>query len=101
MGPSQWIIESKTTYRPSRTWTFVANFWLRGDLSTEFTSYNSAGGGIIDPTPVVDGSGAYPGFTFPNTVPLKLNNCNGNVMQALKKKMILKFSYRAYAAHGY
>lgn len=79
MGPSQWIIESKTTYRPSRTWTFVANFWLRGDLSTEFTSYNSAGGGVIDPTPVVDLSGTYPGFTFPNTVPLKLNNCKGSV----------------------
>ncbi|OUR89501.1 hypothetical protein A9Q85_01925, partial [Cycloclasticus sp. 44_32_T64] len=44
MGPSQWIIESKTTYRPSRKWTFVANFWLRGDLSTEFTSFNSVGG---------------------------------------------------------
>lgn len=79
MGPSQWLVESKTTYRPSRTWTFVANFWLRGDLSTEFTSYNSAGGGVIDPNPVVDGSGTYPGFTFPNTIPFKLNNCKGNV----------------------
>jgi hypothetical protein len=89
MGPSQWIIESKTTYRPSRTWTFVANFWLRGDLSTEFTSYNSTNGGVTDPNPAVSfqpgaspadiGALAVPNLTFPNTVPFKLNNCKGNV----------------------
>ncbi|MGB0237644.1 MAG: hypothetical protein ACPF9O_02495 [Cycloclasticus sp.] len=89
MGPSQWIIESKTTYRPNRTWTFVANFWLRGDLSTEFTSFNSTGGGVTDPTPAVAfepgaspadiGALAVPSLTFPNTVPFKLNNCKGNV----------------------
>lgn len=78
MGPSQWIIESKTTYRPSRTWTFVANFWLRGDLSTEFTSFDSVGG-VTDPTPAVDVTTApFPSFTFPNNIPFKLNNCKGN-----------------------
>jgi len=79
MGPSQWLIESKTTYRPSRAWTFVANFWLRGDLSTEFTSFNSTGGGVTDPTPTFEPNGAFPNITFPNTLPLKLNNCKGNV----------------------
>ena len=81
MGPSLWLIESKTTYRPNRTWTFVANFWLRGDLSTEFTSFNSAGGGVTSPVPVFDATPGFPGITFPsaNTVPLKLNNCKGNV----------------------
>jgi len=49
-GPANWIIESKTTYRPNRQWSFIANFWLRGDLSSQFTSYDSPNGGLPSQT---------------------------------------------------
>lgn len=49
IGPSQWLIESKTTYRPSRSWTFIANFWLRGDLQSEISSYDAPNGGLTGP----------------------------------------------------
>ena len=48
MGPANWVIESKTTYRPNRQWSFIGNFWLRGDLSTNFTNYDSPNGGLPD-----------------------------------------------------
>jgi len=47
-GPANWIVESKTTYRPNRQWSFIANFWLRGDMSSQFTSYDSPNGGLPD-----------------------------------------------------
>ncbi|MEO1897737.1 MAG: hypothetical protein ABGX36_07995 [Cycloclasticus sp.] len=76
LGPSNWVIESKTTYRPNRQWTFIANFWLRGDLSTEATSYQSTGGGLADAlTPAVAAPAPYPGFTFPANKEFKINNC--------------------------
>jgi len=46
MGPANWILESKTTYRPNRRLSFIANFWLRGDLSSQFTNYDSPNGGL-------------------------------------------------------
>jgi hypothetical protein len=48
-GPSNWLVESQTTYRPNRTWTFVANFWLRGDAQKYITSYDAPRGGLTDP----------------------------------------------------
>jgi hypothetical protein len=79
LGPSNWLIESKTTYRPNRTWTFVANFWLRGDLSTEATSFQSPNGGLADGlSPAVAAPNPYPGFTFPENQSFKLNNCKGS-----------------------
>ena len=47
-GPANWVIESKTTYRPNRQWSFIGNFWLRGDMSSQFTSYDSPNGGLPD-----------------------------------------------------
>ena len=47
-GTANWLIESKTTYRPNRTWTFVGNFWLRGDLQRYITSYDAPQGGLAD-----------------------------------------------------
>ncbi|MBV1951669.1 MAG: hypothetical protein KUG64_05695 [Cycloclasticus sp.] len=60
-GPANWIIESKTTYRPNRQWSFIANFWLRGDLSSQFTSYDSPNGGLPDQVngAIVPGVGAF------------------------------------------
>ncbi len=60
-GPANWIIESKTTYRPNRQWSFIANFWLRGDLSSQFTSYDSPNGGLPDQVNgvIVPGIGAF------------------------------------------
>ncbi|MDX2424964.1 MAG: hypothetical protein QNK15_01795 [Cycloclasticus sp.] len=77
LGPSQWLIESTTTYRPSRTWTFVANFWLRGDLSTEATSFTAPHGGLtsFSPTPTAAG-----GFAFTGNQEFKLNNCKPGMM---------------------
>jgi len=46
MGPANWVLESKTTYRPNRRLSFIANFWLRGDLSSQFTNYDSPNGGL-------------------------------------------------------
>ncbi|MGB1989075.1 MAG: hypothetical protein ACPHPA_01055 [Cycloclasticus pugetii] len=48
-GPANWLIESKTTYRPSRNWSFVANFWLRGDAQKYITSYDAPQGGLTNP----------------------------------------------------
>jgi len=48
-GPANWLIESKTTYRPNRTWSFIGNFWLRGDLQKYITSYDAPLGGLTDP----------------------------------------------------
>ncbi|HIL91243.1 MAG TPA: hypothetical protein EYG50_00600, partial [Cycloclasticus sp.] len=47
-GPANWLIESKTTYRPNRTWTFIGNFWLRGDAQKYITSYDAPQGGLAD-----------------------------------------------------
>ncbi|MBQ0724451.1 MAG: hypothetical protein KBT51_03545 [Cycloclasticus sp.] len=78
LGPSNWLIESKTTYRPNRTWTFVANFWLRGDLSTEATSFQSPNGGLADITnPDLS---ELPSVTFPNNTDFKLNNCKPGIL---------------------
>lgn len=49
-GPANWLIESKTTYRPNRTWSFIGNFWLRGDLQKYITSYDAPNGGTTEPT---------------------------------------------------
>lgn len=49
MGPANWLIESKTTYRPNRNWSFIANFWLRGDAQKYITSYDAPAGGLTDP----------------------------------------------------
>ena len=48
-GPANWLIESKTTYRPNRTWSFIGNFWLRGDAQKYITSYDAPNGGLTDP----------------------------------------------------
>lgn len=78
LGPTNWLIESKTTYRPNRTWTFVANFWLRGDLSTEATSFQSPNGGLADITnPDISN---LPSVTFPNNTEFKLNNCKPGML---------------------
>lgn len=77
MGPANWIIESKTTYSPNRQWSFVANFWLRGDLSSQFTSYDSPNGGLPDQVNgvIVPGVGAFQQNANFN---LNSNNCSGN-----------------------
>ncbi|MBL4743424.1 MAG: hypothetical protein JKX87_02110 [Cycloclasticus sp.] len=74
LGPSNWLIESKTTYRPSRTWTFIGNFWLRGDLSTHATSYQSTNSGLTSPVPTPNGTG---GIAFTDNLPFELgtNSC--------------------------
>ena len=76
-GPANWVIESKTTYRPNRQWSFIANFWLRGDLSSQFTSYDSPNGGLPDQVNgvIVPGVGA-----FQENANFNLNsgNCSGN-----------------------
>ena len=76
-GPANWIIESKTTYRPNRQWSFIANFWLRGDMSSQFTSYDSPNGGLPDQI-----NGAFvPGVgAFQQNANFNLNssNCSGN-----------------------
>jgi hypothetical protein len=69
LGPSQWLIESKTTYRPNRTWTFVANFWLRGDLSTGSTSYHAPAGGLTAPVPSPNNTG---GVSFAQNLDFEL-----------------------------
>ena len=69
LGPSQWLIESKTTYRPNRTWTFVANFWLRGDLSTGSTSYKAPAGGLTAPVPSPNNTG---GVSFAQNLDFEL-----------------------------
>ena len=48
-GPANWLIESKTTYRPNRTWTFIGNFWLRGDMQKYISSYDAPAGGLTNP----------------------------------------------------
>ncbi|MDX2424966.1 MAG: hypothetical protein QNK15_01805 [Cycloclasticus sp.] len=77
MGPANWIVESKTTYSPNRQWSFVANFWLRGDLSSQFTSYDSPNGGLPDQVNgvIVPGVGAFQQNANFN---LNSNNCSGN-----------------------
>lgn len=77
MGPANWILESKTTYSPNRQWSFVANFWLRGDLSSQFTSYDSPNGGLPDQVngAIVPGVGAFQQNANFN---LNSNNCSGN-----------------------
>ena len=76
-GPANWIIESKTTYRPNRQWSFIGNFWLRGDLSSQFTSYDSPNGGLPDQVngAIVPGIGA---FTQNANFNLNSSNCSGN-----------------------
>jgi hypothetical protein len=76
-GPANWIIESKTTYRPNRQWSFIGNFWLRGDLSSQFTSYDSPNGGLPDQVngAIVPGTGA---FTQNANFNLNSSNCSGN-----------------------
>ena len=76
-GPANWVIESKTTYRPNRQWSFIANFWLRGDLSSQFTSYDSPKGGLPDQIngAFVPGVGAFQQNANFN---LNSNNCSGN-----------------------
>lgn len=77
MGPANWIVESKTTYRPNRQWSFIGNFWLRGDLSSQFTSYDSPNGGLPDQIngAIVPGIGA---FTQNANFNLNSSNCSGN-----------------------
>ncbi|MEH6502682.1 MAG: DUF1302 family protein [Cycloclasticus sp.] len=78
LGPAQWLIESKTTYRPNRTWTFVANFWLRGDLSTEATSFTAPNGGLTSPIP---GPSPIPGgASFSSNQEFKFNNCKPGML---------------------
>lgn len=48
-GPANWLIESKTTYRPNRNWSFIGNFWLRGDAQKYITSYDAPRGGTTEP----------------------------------------------------
>ena len=67
-GPANWIIESKTTYRPNRQWSFIANFWLRGDMSSQFTSYDSPNGGLPDETNPYSNNGNFN---------LNSNSCSG------------------------
>jgi hypothetical protein len=76
-GPANWIIESKTTYRPNRQWSFIGNFWLRGDMSSQFTSYDSPNGGLPDQVngAIVPGTGA---FTQNANFNLNSSNCSGN-----------------------
>jgi len=76
-GPANWIIESKTTYRPNRQWSFIANFWLRGDMSSQFTSYDSPNGGLPDQVngAIVPGIGAFQQNANFN---LNSSNCSGN-----------------------
>jgi len=76
-GPANWVIESKTTYRPNRQWSFIANFWLRGDMSSQFTSYDSPNGGLPDQVngAIVPGVGA---FTQNANFNLNSSNCTGN-----------------------
>ena len=76
-GPANWVIESKTTYRPNRQWTFIGNFWLRGDMSSQFTSYDSPNGGLPDQVngAIVPGVGAFQQNANFN---LNSSNCSGN-----------------------
>jgi len=75
MGPANWIIESKTTYRPNRRLSFIANFWLRGDLSSQFTNYDSPNGGLPDQSSLAAGLG--PGSIYNNArFSLNSKNCS-------------------------
>lgn len=76
-GPANWIIESKTTYRPNRQWSFIGNFWLRGDMSSQFTSYDSPNGGLPDQVNgfFVPGTGA---STQNANFNLNSSNCSSN-----------------------
>lgn len=71
MGPANWVIESKTTYRPNRTWSFIANFWLRGDLSTSYSNYDSPNGGLPDQS----GTAPFTGFRDNARFSLNSSNC--------------------------
>lgn len=66
-GPANWLIESKTTYRPNKSWSFIGNFWLRGDLQSEITSYDAPNGGF---------AGSNAGLNPLTNLPHNLNDTN-------------------------
>lgn len=60
-GPANYVAEVKSTYSPTRDLTFIGNFWLRGDLSTDKGRIMAPRGGLSNPLSTSpDFAGNYP-----------------------------------------
>ena len=74
-GPTNYLGEVKWSWRPSRQWTVIANFWLRGDFapSGDFLRQSQS---IKDPTDVAPGAFG----NFRRSLPYHVNRggCTGS-----------------------
>ena len=77
-GPTNYLAEVKTSWRPNRKWTFIGNFWLRGDWAPGMDTIRSSG--MHDPTDVAPGSLS----NFNRRLPYRLNtsNCSGSAVNS-------------------